>query len=70
MNEEEVKTIKYFLTEEQLIDYTRKVIHLIREKCTFEPWYAEDRLGDDTEEDAWYFWDTHGDTYTINDLIE
>jgi hypothetical protein len=70
MNEEEVKAIKYFLTEEQLINYTRKVVELIQDDGTFELWEAEDRLGEETNKDAWYFYDTQFNTYTIDDLIE
>jgi hypothetical protein len=69
MNEEEFKAIKYFLTEEQLVDYTRKVVELIQDDGTFELWEAEDRLGEETNKDAWYFYDVYGNPITTEELL-
>lgn len=65
----DLPSIKYFLTEEQLINYTLRVVELIQEGGTFEKWEASERLGDDTENNAWYFYDVHGAPITTDELL-
>lgn len=65
----DLPVLKYFLTEEQLINYTLQVVELIQEGGTFEKWEAHERLGDDTENDAWYFYDVDGNPITTEELL-